>query len=648
MVVIIYSKIIKLIFINKSMKINILANKNHEIEFLRAISVLFVVFFHFNLFKLNGGFVGVDIFFVISGYLITSIILQTKNFDLYEFYKKRLRRLLPIILLTVLISIIIGLFILSPIHLNRLMNSSLYSILGISNLFFFSEAGYFDHEKLFKPLLHTWSLAVEIQFYILWPLIIIFCKNLFKSNIIYILILIFLSSILLSVLYSPRAVSFFYFTGFRMYEFAVGSILYFLIPKKCPEKSSLYFVIGLVIIFFSAFYFNSKFSFPSSNALIPCFGAALIIYSKFSDTKNFGKYLKHNCIQFLGAKSYTIYMLHWPFLIFYSYQKMGFISYLEKIVLITLIIISSAFVYKYFEQPFRYYKKKNTLNFNKILLGLFLFLFFLIIISKYLIENKNFNFLKNSFYNDTIINVMLNGVKKRNLEESEILSRQRNEKIFFEGKNDKKKIMLLGNSHAFDFYMALNTINSIKNIYDIDYIDFEYLHCFKKKKFNDKIIEFINFKILNRTNSCEIVLNEGNFKILNQVDNLVLGSRWPVNTDFEQLIDFFKKFNSNIVIVGNGHKFYDVPTLYFKRGDKVNKYAKNFNNNLNEMNEKIKFEVKGTKAKFFDKSQLNCNPKCVVFTNNILLYSDKDHWSYDGAKIFGGKIELSNFKNLLK
>ena len=98
-----------------------------------------------------------------------------------------------------------------------------------------------------------------------------------------------------------------------------------------PKKKSYLFLSGIKYnFFFSAFFFNSNFSFPGAYALVPCFGAALIIYSRFSDTKNFGKYLKSNSIQFLGSKSYTIYMLHWPFLIFYSYQKMGSISYLEK------------------------------------------------------------------------------------------------------------------------------------------------------------------------------------------------------------------------------------------------------------------------------------------------------------------------------
>ena len=117
-------------------------------------------------------------------------------------------------------------------------------------------------------------------------------------------------------------------------------------------------------------------------------------------------------------------MLHWPFLIFYSYQKMGFISYLEKFFLIILIVISSNFIYKYFEKPFRYYKNKNILTLISLLFGLFLFVFTIIIFSQYLIEKKNFNFFKNSFYENNIINTTLDGIKKRNQEESQILSRQ--------------------------------------------------------------------------------------------------------------------------------------------------------------------------------------------------------------------------------
>ncbi len=635
-------------FDKKSMKRDNLKEKNYEIEFLRALSVLFVVFFHFDLFKIKGGFVGVDIFFVISGYLITSIIFQTQKFDLLNFYLKRLRRLLPIILLTVFICLIVGMFVLSPIHFNRLINSSLFSIFGLSNFFFFSEAGYFDHEKLFKPLLHTWSLAIEMQFYLIWPILILILKKFIKSNFIFIFILIFISSILLSSLYSPRSNSFFFFTGFRFYEFALGSILFFLMSNEKPKNSLFCFIVGLIIILFSVFYFDSRFHFPGWNAVLPCFGATLIIYSRFSRTSKLGKIITLDFIKYLGSKSYTIYMMHWPFLIFYSYQKMGPILYLEKIILIGLILILSNYIYKYYEQPFRYYLYKKKINFNKILLSLFLFIFVILISLKSLNIKINNPFIENSFYKNEIINTTIEGNKKRNLEENQILLRQKNEKKYFEGKKNKKKILLLGNSHAFDFYMALNTINLIKQNYNIDYIDFEYLHCFKIKNFNDKIIDYFNFKILNRKNSCEIVFKNESFEILNKVDNLILGSRWPLDTDFTKLIKFFKKFNTNIIIVSNGQKFYDVPTLYFKRGNEINDYAQNFNYEISYINKKIKLAAKENRVNFYDKSLLNCDPKCIVLSNDILLYSDKDHWSYDGANYFGNKIVTTRFFGLLE
>ena len=145
---------------------------NKELHFLRSLSILLVVFFHFDLLNFNGGYVGVDIFFVISGYLITSIILQDNNFKFTSFYFKRLKRIYPLILFIIIFSLILANFILSPIHYERLINSSQYTAFGLSNLFFFYESGYFDQEKLFKPLLHTWSLSVELQFYLIWPVII--------------------------------------------------------------------------------------------------------------------------------------------------------------------------------------------------------------------------------------------------------------------------------------------------------------------------------------------------------------------------------------------------------------------------------------------------------------------------------------------
>ena len=294
---------------------------NFEIEFLRAISILLVILFHFDLLSLKGGFVGVDVFFVISGYLITSIIISKKKFNFYQFYLRRFRRLMPIILLVTFSSLLAGILILSPIHFTRLINSSLSTILGSSNFFFWSEYGYFDFDKHFKPLLHTWSLSVEIQFYLFWPLLIFFVKKYNHKKIIIILLMLFILSLISSFLYSDRSSSFFYFPGFRIYEFSLGAIIFFYKGRLGERNSSILFFFGIFLILYSAIFFDGSYSYPGIYALIPCLGAIFIILSK-NNNNNINQ-IKNNFItRYFGKISYTIYMVHWPILIFFSYQKM--------------------------------------------------------------------------------------------------------------------------------------------------------------------------------------------------------------------------------------------------------------------------------------------------------------------------------------
>ena len=131
---------------------------------MRAIAIIFVLLFHYEFLGFKGGFIGVDIFFVISGYLITKILLSEKKVDLKKFYFKRFKRIFPSLVLVIFFVVLISSFIFSETHFERIVNSSIYSILGISNFFFMTESGYFDFEKLFKPLLHAWSLGLNFNF----------------------------------------------------------------------------------------------------------------------------------------------------------------------------------------------------------------------------------------------------------------------------------------------------------------------------------------------------------------------------------------------------------------------------------------------------------------------------------------------------
>ena len=234
-------------------------------------------------------------------------------------------------------------------------------------------------------------------------------------------------------------------------------------------------------------------------------------------------------------------------------------------------------------------------------------------------------------------------MKLRNSLEDDIRKKQKNFEIY-KINDGRKKILVIGNSHAFDFYFALSNIESYKSKYNFYYYDFDYLYCFRDKSLNDKIVNFINYKILNRLDSCKKVLKESDFNFINNLDYLILASRWPKNTNFNELINFFETKIKKIILIGNSQKFYDVPTLFFKKMEKVNFFAENKNQDINFIEEKILSAINNSNIVYFDKSKLNCHSSCVVFENNNLIYSDKDHWSYEGIKYFSDQLEKNNFE----
>ncbi len=623
------------------MKKNFSSNYRPEIEFLRSISILLVILFHFEFYGFDGGFIGVDIFFTISGYLITSIIVDDKNFQIIDFYLKRLKRLLPTIFFVTLITVLLGIFILSPVHFLRLTNSAITVIFGVSNFFFFNESGYFDYEKLFKPLLHTWSLSVELQFYLIWPILILFLNKFFKRKEFLIILLLLIISLSLSTLYSARTSSFFYFTGFRIYEFAIGSLIFFY-KKKIPLRlNNIIFFLGLLLIITSAFLFDYNFNFPSFYAFFPCVGAGLVILVG-ANQNIFSKFIKNKFFKFIGSISFTIYMVHWPLLIFYRYEKMDSLILLEKIILILITILFSVFIYKYVEKPFRN-KKMNSNYLNLKLFKYFAFSVILLIFFNYYNKQDN-NYISQMFKKHPEIDKVFMG----RLIQSKIENNIKNENYkYFVGSRDKKKILVVGDSYAFDFYLALNTIKEYNDNFMFEYNHFDYLYCFKVKSNKDKIINFFNYKILDRRNSCKIAFKSKNFDILKNVDHIIISNRWPKNINYDDLINFFKDLNKNIIIIGNGQKFYDIPTLFFKHEDKINDYVKNLDNDIYKINSAIKKNTTKYKIDFFDKSKLNCDSKCVAYHNKNILYIDKDHWSLNSMQYFGNKIFMNNFINLL-
>jgi peptidoglycan/LPS O-acetylase OafA/YrhL len=333
------------------------------IDGLRALAVISVILYHMDFDAFSGGFVGVDIFFVISGFLITRNIVDdvyAGKFSLAGFFYRRARRLFPAFFFTVFISAIFGWLLLSPAHLERFSESIQFAIISLSNFYFLREAGYFEPDSMFRPLLHFWSLAVEEQFYFVWPIILVFLLK-FRKGIYVVpaLLLLGTASVVVSEHYVdeiPDAV--FFLMPFRLVEFAIGALCVWLSKYNLENwESELGLIVGLILIAYPVFFFSHETVFPGINSLLPCIGSALVILS--AGARLSGAVLRSRIPVRIGLISYSLYLIHWPVFVFYKYWKYAPLSLSERIALIIISFILAEFMYRNIEQPYRLSHEKR-------------------------------------------------------------------------------------------------------------------------------------------------------------------------------------------------------------------------------------------------------------------------------------------------
>ena len=367
-----------------------------EIDGLRAFAVIPVIFFHAGFYFFSGGFVGVDVFFVISGYLITTIIIKELNnnkFSLKNFYERRARRILPALIFVILLSSFISIIFLTRSELASYFKSVIATLLFFSNFFFYKTTPYFQSESDLEPLLHTWSLSIEEQFYILFPITLLLFHKYFRKYIFLMFIFGFVASLFICQFLALKTGGTlnFYFTFSRAWELALGAICAYLIIYKNLSFSilvkNLFSIIGIGLIIFSIVFFNRETVFPSFNTLPPTIGTALIIL--FADKDTFvRKILSIKIFVGIGLISYSLYLWHQPLL---AFGRIFFddLSIIKKLIIIFLSVIMSIFTYYFVEKIFR---DKNKINFKIFFKTGFLTSILLILFS---LLNYNF-FNKNS------------------------------------------------------------------------------------------------------------------------------------------------------------------------------------------------------------------------------------------------------------
>lgn len=356
-----------------------------DIDGLRAIAVLSVLLFHAGFQKFAGGYVGVDVFFVISGYLITKLIkeqVELGTFSFGGFYLRRARRLFPAMIVTYLLTAAVAILLFAPPFLERFGGELIHAMGSISNFYFWLEADYFDAGAKMKPLLHTWSLSVEEQFYLVWPLMLVLAMKVRGKWLAPMVLLVIsvaslwandaavgtqavvakdfastgLGQILASTDLPGGKAAIYFLLPFRVFEFGFGAIVAWL-ERFQPKRRTVLDVLmltGLALIGYSVFTFNDQTLFPWFNAVPPCLGTALLIYA--GRDSRVGKLV--GTASGIGRISYSVYLVHWPIIVFTEYWLIDPPSDMVRYVMVAVSIAAGWLLYRFVETPFRHAETK--------------------------------------------------------------------------------------------------------------------------------------------------------------------------------------------------------------------------------------------------------------------------------------------------
>lgn len=419
-----------------------------HIDGLRAVAVLSVLIYHINNSWLPGGFVGVDVFFVISGFLITKIIsnsIKEDKFSIKVFYTHRIKRILPVYFLVSSVSIGFAWLIYFPNDLKDFANSLLSSTFFVSNLYFWKTSGYFAGSIDLKPLVHTWSLSVEEQFYVFWPLTLVLVYK-FKSPIYTKLSLLVLisASLCLSYILSNSNPDFAYYSIVtRMFELIIGAVAAIYVKDSSIESKSLSYL-GLFLIIASFIFIDKNLSFPGIVAVMPSLGAVFLIISARSNSLPI-KILETRVAVSIGIISYSLYMWHWPILSFARY----YFTNLDTFRVISIVVL--IFCLSYFT---RYTVEQRVIR-SKLGFGKSFGLLFVLPATIFLSVAIYINFnegVKTRFPSKdlTLIEQTYSGNHQCSKEKFELIFE---DECFIRSSKTqpKKKILLWGDSHANHF-----------------------------------------------------------------------------------------------------------------------------------------------------------------------------------------------------
>lgn len=634
-----------------------------EIDGLRGICVLSVIFYHLEFPFLPGGFFGVDIFFLISGYLITKVLLE-KKINFLDFYERRARRILPGLFFFLFVTTLaIYYFYLDTTILKDYASSLFSNILFISNFFFSQKINYFNNNNAFHPLLHTWSLSVEEQFYIIFPIIILIFFKCKKNMNYYFLFFILLNIIFIQfsgnikknypfiekdLLFFNQSYYFnFFLLSSRIWEFLLGSLIYFGIKKRTEKSILLNYCLvpsGYLLIFYTFIFITPDRSYPNIYTVIPLIGASIVMIYENKSSPTY-KFITSKLLKFFGIISYSLYLYHHPIISIANYNNLNQ-NYNQKFLIFFLSVFLAILSFIFIEKPFR---NKNIISRGIFLKFITIFFFMNFFFSIYLYnDDSKSKYIYKLFSNYSFSKNLL----ENNYLEKEILKRNSSNLDKIQN-NNNYNILVIGDSHGEDFTKILRNNLFLKKSNNINFYNIE-THHFTRNNLDDlvRVNNFFKSPIFIEADTILIADAMYPYKTSKELKNDLDGIKFLNN----QL-----KNKKKIILVNQSPYFFGslnpVKTIILRNvrnGSLSEHYIsdemyKLIPNNFFELNKKIEKISREENIPIFDIFSIFCNNEkkmCKFKDNkNNLLFIDSSHISDEGVKFISRD---SRFNNLLK
>lgn len=622
-----------------------------DIDGLRAIAVLAVIAFHARADLMPGGFAGVDIFFVISGYLITGLIakeIESGRFSFTDFYTRRIKRIFPAYIVVALATLAMSSYLLIPNDYIFYTTSLAASWAFASNIFFSMLSwGYFGQRTEEFPLLHTWSLSVEEQFYFIFPVLLLLLYRYARKHVVPVLLLAGAAFVAVSELRTTEIKSYFLLTS-RVHELMIGALTFFAarrFPAAPGRISNLMAMLGMALILGALFLIDKWMPFPGINSLYPCVGTALVLYACRAET-SVSHILKSRLFVSIGLISYSLYLWHWPIFSFLKYRKIE-LTLPVGAAAVALSFLLSFITWKYVENPIR---RNSEIRFKKAFVQLYLLpaaAFMSIGLYSYVTEGAPQRFSNEmreliasySFERDLTRSCSIRSEDYKKVSIDHLLERC----AFGDLTQPDAQVLLIGDSHAHHFKPFVEQLSMNAHLKSVFHVQGA---CFPTS-LQTNIIDPAKKASACEQRNADLLGMAGHFRYV------VLAGFWSsepkrdLETEMRFVVDKIVNAGATPVIFKDNP--YHEPDLsrcilYRKRGwiapDENCNIPYSFVADTQARVDHIidRMKVAYPQTVIIDPKQIMCNSfECATYMSNIALYKDANHINAKAAAMLGAR-----------